>query len=199
MGGDMKAVVMTSLLVVAGMLGTPLRAEEHLPARPLMHAVRHAGDQLAGPRAGAAQTQTADKGWARVTSLAPGTRIVVEPASAPAATRIFVSADGSELIVLDLTGATTRIPRSEIVAIKMPPKRRGSIVGAAVGAGAGFVLGFASAVHLAYKQCNGSCSDEQTLMALSLVGFPIAGGLLGYQSSPRMTQEVIYLAPPGGF
>jgi len=192
----MNAVVMTSLLVVSATLSTPLQAQE-LIRGPLRLAVCHAGDQLAGPRA--AQADRRNKGWTGVTSLAPGTRIVVETTAVPAVPRIFVSADGSELIVLDLTGAATRISRSEIVAVKLPPKRRGSIVGAAVGAGAGFVLGFASAVHLAYKQCNGSCSDEQTLMALSLVGFPIAGGLLGYQASPRMTQEVIYLAPPGGF
>ena len=62
-----------------------------------------------------------------------------------------------------------------------------------IGAG-GFVLGYVSALHLAYKQCNGSCGDEKALMALSLVGFPIAGGWLGYQANSRTPQDVIYLA-----
>jgi len=188
--------------------------------------------------------------WRRVSGLAPGREILFEGRGGPAALRVFVKADESELIVLDLAGppldpkvrrvlreiASThpeyflrvfaglrfvqdnvrlapdglfladrkvaeisdvvkRIPRPEIVVSTTPPQRRGSLIGTAIGAGGGFVLGFVSALHLAYKQCNGSCSDEKALMGLSLVGLPIAGGMLGYRANPRTTQDVIYRVP----
>ena len=75
------------------------------------------------------------------------------------------------------------------------PRRRESLIGAVIGAAGGLVLGYVSAVHLANKQCHGSCGDEKALMALSLVGLPIAGGLLGYHAGRQTTQEVIYREP----
>jgi hypothetical protein len=97
----------------------------------------------------------------------------------------------------DVDDVVERLPRTSVVAIMTPPKRRGSLVGAAIGATGGFVLGYASAVRLAYKQCGGSCSDERALMGLSVVGLPIAGALLGYQANPRVTQEIIYREDTG--
>ncbi len=94
--------------------------------------------------------------------------------------------------VAEVSDVVRRIPRPDVTAVKTPPQRRGSLIGAAIGAAGGFVLGLRSAMYFRYKQCGGSCGDEQALMALSLVGFPIAGALLGYQANPRMTQEVIY-------
>lgn len=200
----------------------------------------------------AVQPEDRSTDWSRVTRLASGTTIVVEFRGGPAASRVFVHADASELIVLDLADSRLpraaqrvlqemaanhpdylvevfsglrfdradvhvgpdgvflaerkvaalsdvleRVPRKDVVVIKTPPRRRGSLIGAAIGAAGGFVLGYASAVRLAYKQCNGSCSDEQALMALSLVGLPIAGGWLGYQANSRTTEDVIYRAPVG--
>jgi len=71
--------------------------------------------------------------------------------------------------VAEISDGVKRIPRPDIVAITTPAQRRGSLIGAAIGAGGGFVLGYVSALHLAYKQCNGSCSDERALTGLSLV------------------------------
>ena len=193
----MKAFTATQLFLVLMCFATPARALEQPSAGPLMHASREEGRRLAAlPRDVSAVVQSEDRkyGWSGVTGLAPGTKILVEVRGGLAASRIFVKADDSELIVRDLD-VLQRIPRPDIVAITMPPQRRGSLIGAAIGAGGGFILGFASAVHFAYKQCNGSCSDEKAFMALSLVGFPVAGGLLGYQVNARTTQRVIYRAP----
>jgi hypothetical protein len=88
-----------------------------------------------------------------------------------------------------------RIPQAEIVAIETPPARRGSVVGAVVGAAAGFVVGYRMAVHFAYAQCNGSCGGEQAMMGVSLVGMPVAGSLLGYQSKTEVTRTIIYSSP----
>jgi hypothetical protein len=88
-----------------------------------------------------------------------------------------------------------RIPPREVVAIETPPARRGSVIGAALGAAAGFAVGFRLATYFANRQCNRGCSDEQALMGLSLVGLPVAGGVLGYASESRTTSRVIYAAP----
>jgi hypothetical protein len=236
------AALVLYLLVCA----LPAQAQEQPAAGPLMRAVHTDATRLVGARG---TVGPAIHAWPRVTGLAPGREILVEIRGGLAASRIFVNADESELIVLDLAGpplnskvrrvlreiASThpayflqvsagsrfvqdnvrlapdgvfladrkvteisavvkRIPRPDIVAITTPAQRRGSLIGAAIGAGGGFVLGYVSALHLAYKQCNGSCSDERALMGLSLVGFPIAGGWLGYQANPRTTQDVIYRA-----
>ena len=236
------AVARLLCLLVSAM---PAHALEQ-PEGPLMRAVQNEAGRLVAARR---NVGPAVQNWPRVAGLTPGREIFVEALGDRAATRIFVTADESELIVLDLAGpplnSTVRralrevasthpeyflqlsagsrfvqdnvrlapdgvfledrkvaeisdvvkqIPRPEIAAIMMPPQRRGSLVGAAIGAGGGFVLGYVSALHLAYKQCNGSCSDERALMGLSLVGLPIAGGWLGYQGNPRTTQDVIYRA-----
>jgi hypothetical protein len=63
-----------------------------------------------------------------------------------------------------------------------------------IGAAGGFALGFASAVALADKQCGGSCADERMLIGASLVGMPIAGGLLGYRlPGGNRTLTTVYL------
>jgi len=59
-------------------------------------------------------------------------------------------------------------------------RRRGSRTGAIVGAALGGLAGFYMMVALAEKQCGVSCSDEQFLMGVSLVGMPIAGAIVGY-------------------
>jgi hypothetical protein len=152
-----------------------------------------------GNAATAVQTEDRSTSWSRVIGLAPGTRILVEVRGAAAVPRTFVRADESELVVKapESPDVLQRFLRQDIVAIRTPPRRHGSKIGAAIGAAGGFVLGGAAAVNLAYKQCNGSCSDEKALMALSLVGLPIAGGWLGYQANSRTTQDVIYRAPVG--
>jgi uncharacterized protein YqgC (DUF456 family) len=107
---------------------------------------------------------------------------------------VLVSRDGifdHAVKLADVVG----VPRDDVVEIR-GTVRRGSVVGAVLGASAGGVIGFFSAMSLAFKQCGGSCDDEKALMALSLVGLPIAGGLLGYYvggSGGRL--ETVYRAP----
>ena len=67
-------------------------------------------------------------------------------------------------------------------------------MGAIIGAAGGFYMGMASAMNLAFKQCGRSCDDEGVLIALSLVGLPIGGGILGYKAFSHPTQDFIYSA-----
>ena len=197
----MKPIAATPFLVLGMLVPMPVQAQQPAATGPLMRAAQEVSwlETARGNAATAGQTENRSTSWSRVIGLAPETKVLVEVRGAAAASRIFVRADESELIVKtpELPDVLQRLPRQDIVAIKTPPRRHGSKIGAAIGAAGGFVLGYAAAVQLAYKQCNGSCSDEKALMALSLVGLPIAGGWLGYQANPRTTQEVIYRAPVG--
>jgi len=183
------------------LLPLPVHAQQPAATGPLMRAAHEVSWLETAHRNAATTVQTENRStsWSRVTGLAPETKIVVEVRGAAAVTRTFVRADESELIVKapESPDVLQRFPRQDIVTIKTPPRRHGSKIGAAIGAAGGFVLGYAAAVNLAYKQCNGSCSDEKALMAVSLVGLPIAGGWLGYQANPRTTEDVIYRAPVG--
>lgn len=232
------AALLVDLLLVCAM---PIQAQEQPAAGPLMQAVQKEASRLvAAPR----KVGPAVQNWPRVTRLAPGREIFVEARGGRAASRIFVTADESELIVLDLTHASLtsevrrvmrdgvkthseyflhvfagsrivhgkvrlapdgifvsdrkvaeisdvvkRIPRTDVVVITTPPKRRGSLSGGAIGAGVGVVLAYRAAQGLYY-------TDKEALLVLALVGLPIAGGVLGYQANPRTTQDVIYRADP---
>jgi hypothetical protein len=197
----MKSIAATPFLLVTMLLPMAVHAQQPAATGPLMRAAHEVSwlEAAPGNRATAVQTENRRTSWSRVTGLAPGIEILVEVRGAAAVMRTFVRADESELIVKTpgLSDVLQRLPRQDVVAIKTAPRRHGSKIGAAIGAAGGFVLGYAAAVHLAYKQCNGSCSDEKAFMALSLVGLPIAGGWLGYQASSRTTQDVIYRAPGG--
>jgi hypothetical protein len=59
----------------------------------------------ATPLAAAEQTRSeGTRGWTRLTSLAPGTEVILTTRGAMSASRVFVLADGSGLIALNLTG-----------------------------------------------------------------------------------------------
>jgi hypothetical protein len=111
----------------------------------------------------------------------------------------LVAVEDAALTVVDLESpgrATLRIPRTDINEIRQWMGRRGSRLGAIIGAAGGFGLGFASALALSYKQCGGSCADERILIGASLVGMPIAGGLLGYRlAGDKRVLTTIYLKP----
>ena len=98
--------------------------------------------------------------------------------------------------VADLGQIIEAIARNDVVEIRgAGTTRGGSVAGAVIGAGGGFLLGAVLAVNLEFKQCGGSCNDERALQVLSLVGLPIAGGVLGYHAFGHKTQDVIYHAP----
>jgi len=110
-----------------------------------------------------------------------------------------VAVEDVALTVVDLESpnrATLRIPRTDVSEIRQWTGRRGSLLGAVIGAAGGFALGYVSAVALAQsdKPCGGSCADEKILIGASLVGMPIAGGLLGYRlPGGNRTLTTIYL------
>jgi hypothetical protein len=97
--------------------------------------------------------------------------------------------------VADLGQVVERIVRSEVREIRSSMRPRGSVIGAVGGAAGGLLLGYLAAVNLAYKQCGDSCTDEKVLIGLSLVGLPVAGGVVGYTAFRRQTSETVYRAP----
>ena len=111
----------------------------------------------------------------------------------------IVAVDDAALTVVDLESpnrTTLRILRTDVSEIRQWTGRRGSLLGAVIGAAGGLALGYVSAIGLAYKQCGGSCADEKILIGASLVGMPIAGGLLGYRlPGGNRTLTTIYLRP----
>ena len=75
-------------------------------------------------------------------------------------------------------------------------RKRGSKLGAVIGAGAAGFLGVGMAIGLATKDCDGSCTDEKVGIGLSLVALPIGGGFAGYYLwPPHRSDEVIYARP----
>ena len=75
-------------------------------------------------------------------------------------------------------------------------RKRGSKLGAVIGAGVAGVVGVGMAIGLATKDCEGSCTDEKVGIGLALVGLPIGGGFAGYYLFPGKPRvEVIYTRP----
>ena len=98
--------------------------------------------------------------------------------------------------VADLAQVVKRAPREDVREIRVPGQLKGSKLKAAVGAGVGFFLGASIAVGLGYKLCGASCSDEKFLAGLSVIGLPVALGLLGYYGGGHTVGGMIYRAPP---
>jgi hypothetical protein len=106
-----------------------------------------------------------------------------------------VRADQSGLTLRTESGPTT-FDRASVQEVRLTTKRRGSKLGAAIGAGAAGFLAFGMAVGLATKDCGGDCTDEKAGMAAVLIGLPIGGGFAGYYLWPPKTSvEVIYVRP----
>jgi hypothetical protein len=98
--------------------------------------------------------------------------------------------------VADIAQAVQRTPREDVSEIRVPGQRNGNTVLAAVGAGAGFLLGAIIGGALAFTDCGSSCRDEKVLAGLSVVGLPIAFGVLGYYGGGHTVGGMIYRAPP---
>jgi hypothetical protein len=144
-----------------------------------------------------AATQPRDD-WSRLGQLTT-TEIVLFGAGLAGRRCRLVTVDETAMTVVDLESpnhATLRIPRADVTEIRQSTRRRGSPLGAVIGAAGGFLIGYVSAVALAQKECGGSCTDEKILIGVSLVGLPVAGGLLGYRlpgGGRRLT--TVYLRP----
>jgi hypothetical protein len=105
---------------------------------------------------------------------------------------VFV--DGQKMA--DLGEIVDTVDRQEVREISLA-HRRGSILGAAVGAGGGFALGFVLAARLADTACKPSCASEEGLMTASLVGLPVGLGLLGYHAVRiHDVPTIVYRRPP---
>jgi hypothetical protein len=100
------------------------------------------------------------------------------------------------LKVADLAQAVQRTPREDVSEIRVAGHRKGNKLMAVVGAGGGFLLGAYIGTALAFKDCGGSCGDEKFLIGLSVVGLPVALGLLGYYGGSHTVGGMVYLAPP---
>jgi len=131
--------------------------------------------------------------WSRVERLASDRELTVAAAGQPALRGNLVSADAAGISVRR-SGVVERIGRQEVVEIRAATGRRGSKLGAVIGAGVGGFVGFVTALNVALRDCGGNCSDEKFLVGLSLVGSPVAGGVLGYYAGGPRT-EVVYRQP----
>lgn len=86
------------------------------------------------------------------------------------------------------------LAREDVVEIQVT-STHGSKAAAIAGVAVGGAIGVGTAVSLAFKRCGASCADEQARMFVSVIGFPLAGGLLGYHAGGRKTETMtIYRA-----
>lgn len=194
----MKPIFPTLAFVLLVGTGSPAAAQDEGTTRPLLtpDVMRRAVSDVPVPVPSQLDPRT---DWSRVQRLAASTEIVVSARGVTAGKCRFVSADDATLTVVDLEDvnrATRRIPRDDVNEIRRWTGRRGSLAGAAIGAGSGFLLGYVSAINLAYRDCGGGCVDEGFLIGLSIVGMPIVGGLVGYRlTGDRRTLTTIYVKP----
>ena len=106
--------------------------------------------------------------------------------------------DGSRRVA-DLAQVVQRTPREDVSEIRVAGHRKGNKRLAAVGAGAGFLVGAYIGLSMADNYCGSSCSDEKVLVGLSVIGLPIALGLLGYYVDSHTIGGMLYRAhPPAG-
>ena len=144
---------------------------------------------LVEPQAGA------QSDWVRVMQLAANDEVTVVTGATTISGRV-VGADQSGLTLRPDSGGTTTFERASIQEVRVTTRRRGSKLGAVIGAGIGGFTGYLIAVNLAMKDCGGDCTDEKAGMGVALVGLPIGGGLAGYHLfAKRGGVEVIYTRP----
>ena len=93
--------------------------------------------------------------------------------------------------VIGLDQLVEAIARAEVENITSSSRTGGSVPWAIGGAALGAALGTVSTVPLAYS----TCGCALPLIGLSLVGLPVAGGMLGYQHGRHDVQRIIYRAP----
>jgi len=97
--------------------------------------------------------------------------------------------------VADLGQILQSVVRDELREIRLAPHFRGSIAGAVGGGAAAFLAAMPIGVALGFKQCGGSCADEQFLMGAAIVGLPAAAAVLGARAFGHTRSEIIYRAP----
>ena len=150
---------------------------------------RAVAPKLAGLHAGA------QSDWARVTQLAANAEVTVVTGPTTISGKV-VRVDQAGLTLRPDAGGTTTFDRASIQEVRLTTRRRGSKLGAVIGAGAAAFVGTGLAIGLATKDCNGSCTDEKVGIGFALVGLPIGGGVAGYYLWPKRTSvEVIYTRP----
>jgi hypothetical protein len=131
--------------------------------------------------------------WDQVTALKPGDPLAVTSDGRPSLEGDFLAADADGLTLRLEDGTNARLLRSQVTEVRRAG-RRGSVRNAIIGAGAGAFLGFVMGLNVALRDCGGDCRDERVLVGLSLVGTPVAGGLLGYYAFGR-GRHVVYQRP----
>jgi len=132
--------------------------------------------------------------WQRVRRLPVGSTVTVSATGRSAVSGQFMSADVEGITVVPLGSSTPlTIRRDAVVEVIARVPHRGSKLGAVVGVGAGALVGFMSAVSLSDRDCGGNCADEKFLIGASLIGIPVAGGLIGYYAfHGRPKVETVY-------
>lgn len=97
--------------------------------------------------------------------------------------------------VADLAQVVQRTPREDVSEIRVAGQRKGNKRMAALGAGAGLLVGAYVGFSMSDKDCGSGCSDEKALIGLSVIGLPIALGVLGFYGGSHTVGGMIYRAP----
>jgi hypothetical protein len=129
------------------------------------------------------QSTPAPSGWARVQAVSPNSSITVKARSSHASCKLQ-SVTGDTLTCLS-HGNTQTFQLAEIISIKAPHRGRSTLAGAAIGAGAGVVIGAAS-IH------DGFIGRGAGAIVIGVPGFFI-GALVG--AATDFTHAAIYKAP----
>jgi hypothetical protein len=96
--------------------------------------------------------------------------------------------------VADFGQIVERVVRTDIVAVAVPLRTRGSLLGAGIGAGIGVRVGYILLVSALDCPYAGNCIAWQMRRAAP-VWLPVALGVLGYQASQHTVGGEIYRAP----
>jgi hypothetical protein len=187
------------VVLVLVVLGAPSLAAQVGGAQSALSLSRamaaEAGKQAETASPAETLTQGASEGWEVLRLLTPGTEVSVETAGNSGMRWHFVAASDREVSLRTWSGPTQeRFLREDIVRVRVRRTTHRAAHQAFVAAGVtlGLVFGVRSAAHFAYSPCGGSCTDEATLMVLSLAGLPVAGGVLGWQLSAVHHWQLIY-------
>ena len=122
-------------------------------------------------------------GWEDVQKITPGHKIEVDVSSSDNTRGLFVSATDSGLVMRSKSGERS-IARADIRRVRIADssrRLRNGLLGTAIGAGAGFGIGFAVCPHCANEGAGGKYAGPLTGIGAG------AGALLGFLPSPYKT------------
>jgi hypothetical protein len=144
---------------------------------------------------GQSQQTASDQAWEPVKQLSTGEKLIVELKDGRKIQGRILNISDQELSI-SLKQQITTVKREEIRKVwrVLPPDPDDQRLYGGIGAGAGLMVGLGLTLSLAERQC-GDCSGTKAGVVAILVGFPIAGALIGRKIGSRGERIIIYQAP----